>query len=707
MEVRSRLGRWWCIERSTSDVLHGRLASSVGRLAILQPRLVLVSAVVVAVLAAAAGWTVPERLSYRPGDFFSHASDSFRAGEELKAIQPNPSSGAPDLGVLVRRPPRSGGVRTARRLQRNPWIAQVAANVSRSRDGRASYIAAWLKSDQEEGDAAEKVARELDGPKVVVGGPVLASRETSRIIASDLRRAEAVAFPLLLLLGLWVFRSVVAAVLPVLVGGFSLLVTLGAFRVAVELAPLSVFSINIALALALGLGVDYSLLMVSRFREGLAAGKTPQRSAEETGRIAGTTVVYSCAAIAASFLSLLVIPIPFIRSVAFGGGLVAVVTGVSAILLAPAFLSLVRDNVNSFGPRAWQRSARRKAQARENGVWYLVARMAIRRRRIVAFATGGFLLVMTLPACGMRFTGLDVSSLPSSTKTRAFGESVRKEFDHPLIGELAIAIHGDQATASSVWSRIKESGERTGLGIPFPVGFQHSPGLWEVRLNPTKPVFSSASQRLVSQLRRMRAPITVGGETAAYMDASDALKHRLALALALIASSCFAFVFLATRSLVLPLKALVMNVLSLGAASGLLVFAFQHGRLEGALDYSSQGAFVIALPIMIVAAAFGLLTDYGLFLLLRIKEERERGLSDLPAIAVGLERTGGTITAAALLFCVAIGAFSSSRVLFLKEGAIGIVLTIVIDAFLVRALLVPSLMGILGRWNWWPRRLPG
>lgn len=511
----------------------------------------------------------------------------------------------------------------------------------------------------------------------------------------------------MLLLGLWVFRSVVAALLPVSVGGFALLVALAIFRTTTELVPLSVFSLDIALALALGLGVDYSLLMVSRFREELAAGRSPLQSALQTVRTAGRTVALSSAAIAASFSSLLVFPIPFVRSAAFGGALVSIVTGLAALVILPAVFSLLGRRVNALAPLAWQRAVRRSSRPRSEGAWYRVGQMATRRPVVVALASGILLVALALPASSMRFTGLDLSSLPPSAKARRFIERARAEFESPLVGEVVIAVHGDAEIVRPVWARVNRLAERTGLATPFPAAFNQSAKLGQVRLNPTGPVLSQAAQSLVSRLREMDAPISVAGETAAYMDATAVLEQRLPLALAIVVLASFVFVLLATGSLVLPIKALAMNVLSLGAALGLLVAIFQDGRLERILSYSSQNALVVTLPIIMAATAFGLLTDYGLFLLMRIKEERERGHPDREAIALGLERTGRIITAAAILFCVAVGAFSMSGVLFLKEGAIGIVLTVILDAFLVRPLLVPSLMAILGKWNWWPRKMPG
>lgn len=646
-------------------------------------------------------------MSYRWGDFYSHESESFEAETALAEAKPDGARGAPDLAVIVRGSPQGAGARVAKRLKRNRLVAEVEDTILASRNGRSSYVIAWLKHKELQGVAAARVAEELAEPGVVVGGTSLTTLEFREQTAVDLRRAQLIAFPLLLLLGLWVFRSLVAALVPVALGGFALLTALGALRLISELVPLSVFSLDLALALALGLGVDYSLLMVSRFRESLAEGRTAAESAARTLRTAGRTIAFSSVAIAASFAALLVVPMPFVRSIAVGGCLVAAITGFTAVVLLPALLTISGHRINALAPNSWQRSVKRASRSRDRGFWYRVAQMATGHPYAVALLAGMALILLTLPALSMRSIGLDQTSLPPSSDARKFAETARREFENPLLGELAIAVHGDEQQVFAVWGRVNNLAESTGLGTPLSVGFKHSADLFQIRLNPTHPVFSEKSQRLVTRLRHMNAPIAVAGETAAYMDSVTTLENRLPLALAIVIASSILFVFLATGSLVLAVKTLIMNALSLGAALGLVVFVFQEGRLEQVLGYSSQGAIIVALPLVMVAAAAGLLTDYGLFLLTRIREEREKGFSDRKAIALGLERTGRVITAAALLFAVAVGAFSTSGLLLLKVSSIAIVLTVLLDAFVVRPLLVPSLMTILGRWNWWPRRMPG
>jgi len=658
---------------------------------------------VIGVVAAIVGRDAPSHLSYRIGDFADHQSESFETARELESVR-SEGLGPPDVSVIVRGKPETAGRRMQRELERSPEVARVAEYASPSRNERASDVVAWLRQGTQ--TAVAEVAEALDGPGVLVGGAELSKAEFTEQVKDDLRRADLIAFPLLLLLGLWIFRSVVAALLPVLVGAFAILCTLGCVRIVNDLLPLSIFSLNIALALALGLGVDYSLLMVSRFREELAVDRSPEEAAWITVCTAGRTVAFSSAAIAVSFSALLVFPIPLVRSMAVGGMLVALVAGMGALFILPALFSLLGERVNAMALRAWRRAIEVNSRPRSRGAWYRLAQFVMRRPRAIAFACTALLVLLAIPALTMRFTGLDETSLPASSATRIFAERVRREFEHPILGEIEVAAHADTKTAFAVRRKLTKLASRTGLATVFPVGYQLSEHLWQTNLSPTHPPFSPETKELVQLLRQSNLPIAVAGETAAHMDTAAALKRCLPYALAILALGSFLFFFLATGSVVLPLKALLMNVLTLGAAFGLLVKVFQDGHMQGALGYDSQGALVITLPVVMAAGAFGLLTDYGLFLLMRIKEARRFGRSDREAIALGLERTGRIITGAAVLFCVAVGAFGTSGIVFLKEGAIGIVVAVLLDAFVVRPLLVPSLMAILGRWNWWPQR-PG
>jgi uncharacterized membrane protein YdfJ with MMPL/SSD domain len=669
------------------------------------PRLILVLALAVGIGFGTIGAGVPRHLTFKANDSSSHFSESFRATHELETVRNKSWWGPPNLSVVFRESSEGGAIGVLGQLEQLPQIAKVENYIFPSKDGKADFVVAWLRRDLPEADAAAAVADRLNGPGIVVGGPALAGHEFAETISRDLRRAELIAFPLFVLFGLWIFRSLVSALLPAAVGGLALLCTLGCMRAATELFPLSVFSLNIAVAVSLGLAVDYSLLLLSRFREELACGASPAAGARSAERTAGRTIMFSSGMLFISFAALLVFPIPVIRSMAVAGMLVAPLAGLTAVAVLPAIFVVLGRRVNALAPRAWQRSLAIRSQPRRAGGWFRLAQFVTRRPVIACLSATVLLIGLGVPALSMRFTGLDVTSLPPSSSARSLTERVQREFEHPISGEIQTVVAGGRRQAKRVANRLVRLTQRTRLAIPFPVAIEVMPRLYLMNLNPASPPLSSSTKDLVERLRKMRAPMAVTGDTATYLDTVATLKQNLPYALIVLVSGAYFILWWATGSLVLPVKALVINLLTLAAAFGLLVILFQDGNLEGALAYRSQDALVITLPIVVVACAFGVLTDYGLFLFMRIKEAREEGLANRDAITLGLERSARVIPGAAVLFCVGVGAFATSDILFLKEGAIAIAAAVALDAFVVRPLLVPGLMVLLGRWNWWPRRI--
>ena len=315
----------------------------------------------------------------------------------------------------------------------------------------------------------------------------------------------------------------------------------------------------------------------------------------------------------------------------------------------------------------------------------------MRRPVLVAVGSATLLVALGLPFLGVRFIGVDATVLPPSSSARQVEDVLRARFAPGLDSPLHLAVRAPGVTAAI--RRLPGV-----LAVERPVRI--APQLWSVDVIPRGRAMSAETKELVREARRLPG-VQVSGKTAWYLDTAASLRRHLPYALALLAVTTFALLFVVTRSLVLPFKALLMNLLGLSAAFGVLVLIFQDGRLEGLLGYRSQGALELTQPVLLFAIAFGLATDYGVFLLSRIKEAHDAGLPNREAVALGLERTGRVVTAAALLFCVAVGAFATSGILIVKELGIGIALAVAIDASLVRALLVPSLMALLGEWNWW------
>ncbi len=609
------------------------------------------------------------------------------------------------------------------RIKSDPDVAEVVGYLETrspdfvSEEGNSTYLAVSLKptEDKELQDAGSRIEDELEGePGVIVGGYAVANEQVNKQVEKDLRTAEMLAFPLLFLLSLLFFRSGVAALLPLLVGGLAIVGTFLLLSVASEFGSISIFALNLTTGLGLGLAIDYSLFVVSRYREEIAKSGPGLEAMRRTMATAGRTVLFSSLTVAAALASLLVFPQRFLYSMGMGGSMVALLAATIALTVLPAVLALLGNRVNALSPRFLQRRAEREARPAQQGFWYRLSRFVMRRPVVVATATATLLIVLGLPALGLKFTSVDASILGEEHSARQLDDVLKAEFppnrETPV---RALVANVDGATPQEFQAAVSQvSRDLGGLeGViqvnpprQLPNGDAVVDAITESSFN------SDRSRDIVREARDLPDPagaeVLVTGNAASFVDFQQSLKDHLPIAGAIVVIATLVVLFLMTGSVVLPVKQLVMNVLTLSAVFGILVFVFQDGRLEGFLDYSSQGALEQTMPILLFAVAFGLSTDYGVFLLSRIKEARDAGASDSESVAMGLERTGRIVTAAALLFAIAIGAFATSQIIFIKQNGIGTALAVLIDASLIRALLVPSLMQLLGRWNWWaPRRL--
>jgi RND superfamily putative drug exporter len=388
-----------------------------------------------------------------------------------------------------------------------------------------------------------------------------------------------------------------------------------------------------------------------------------------------------------------------------GGAMVALIAAAVALVVLPAVLALLGERVNALAPRPLRRAAELEARHESRGFWYRLSRFVMRRPTRVAVLSAALLIALGLPFLGVKFTSVDSSVLPADSKPRQVDDALRAEFPPERTSPIVLAVEApaESPALARYVRRVSALDDVAAVGKPQPA----SASLTRVDVVSRGSELSERSQDLVREIRALpTGGLDVGatGGSAYFVDQKASLGDHLPVALVLLAVATFVVLFLFTGSVVLPLKALVMNVLTLSAAFGLLVLIFQDGRLEGFLGYTSQGALESSQPIVLFAVAFGLSTDYGVFLLSRIKEAREAGTPDREAVAVGLERTGRIVTAAALLFCVAIGAFATSQIVFIKELGVGTAFAVLIDATIVRGLLVPALMELLGRRNWWAPR---
>jgi RND superfamily putative drug exporter len=621
---------------------------------------------------------------------------------EQRAIER--ATGAEDgAGVLalISAPPSSPLVAaTARTIASVPGVAAVtpppvgAASPLVSKDGRSSLIAVTLRSAYDPDSIVAAITTSLHGSRgVLLGGSDVAGKEVSAQATKDLGFAELLAFPLLALLAWVIFRGS-ASLLPVAVGGVSVLASFSVLRLVNEQLALSSFALNLVIGLGLGLAVDYSLLLIWRFREELSTGAEVRAALATTLSTAGRTIAFSAATVAAAMLTLTLFPQRFLVSMGVGGAATALVSCAAALLVVPALLVLMAGRIGRVTP-----------PPEGTGRWYRLARVVMRRPAVVAACTTVVLLVIASPTLRVHWSGVDATVLPSGQSARVVSDALGREFAPQELNPITIAALAPasaRAQLAGYAEHLREVPGVSAVGVPRYMGSD----TWEVRLGATGDPISSQAQRTIARIRAIPTPATVlvGGAAASFVDQKAAIASALPLALGVLALVTMVILWLMTGSVVLPVKALAMNVLTVATATGLLVFVFQDGRLSGPLDYVSQGGIEQTDFLVLAAIVFALSTDYGVLLMTRIKEARDGGRDNREAIAVGLEHTGRVVSASAVLLAVAIGAFATSKVIFLKEIGLGALVAVLVDAFVVRALLVPPLMALLGEWNWWSPR---
>lgn len=679
-------------------------------------RWIVVGAVVFAVAAGAIGAGVAELLDGYSAD--DPDTESVIADERLEDAGYR-GAGAIVLisGVDLRTP--QGRERVAQltdRIERQQGVASVSgfgdnrAPQFVSDDGDATYlVVSFSAADEgEREDAAERLLESLsDEPSVEVGGPALAALQVGEQVESDLARAELIAFPILFLLSLLFFRSLVAALLPLLVGGLAIVSTFLVLRTAVEFGSVSIFALNLVTGLGLGLAIDYSLFIVSRYREEIARSGPGLEALKRTLATAGRTVLFSSITVAGAMASLLVFPQNFLYSMGIGGAAVALIAAAIALVVLPAILAMLGERVNSLAPGFLQRRASADARAADAGFWYRLSQLVMRFPVRIAAGTSVLLIALGIPFFGINFTSVDAQVLPETASARQVDDALRADFPPFRDSPVNVVYIGEEAEAKAIAARV---GRLPGVAeVVPPAGFDDD--VYAINVISKNDALSESSQDLVERIRDDVDDVVVTGATAEFIDLQRSLAAHLPIVLAIVVGVTFVVLFLMTGSVVLPLKQVLMNALGLIATFGILVLIFQDGRFEGLLDYNSQGGLESTQPLLLFAIAFGLSTDYGVFLLARIKEARDSGAGERDSIAIGLERTGRIITAAALLFSIAIGAFVTSEIIFIKQVGLGTAIAVLIDATIIRALLVPSLMRLLGRWNWWApaplRRLHG
>ena len=576
-----------------------------------------------------------------------------------------------------------------------------------ARGGRSTYVMAYFKalSDKRIADDAKQIESRFSFQRdVKLGGSAIADAQVNTQVGNDLAHAELLAFPLIFLLSLIFFRSVVASLLPPLLGGLAILGTFFLLRIVSTITDLSVFALNLTTGLGLGLAIDYSLFVVSRYREEAARDGFGPDALRRTLQTAGRTVLFSSMTVAAAVASLAIFPQLFLYSMGIAGAIVALLAATLALTVLPALLALLGPRVNALSPPRLLRAAERDARPARSGAWYRLAQFVTRRPAQVAVASAAVLVALGVPFTQIRFITADERVLPPSASAHQVHDALDTQFAPNRTAPIEVVVGAPPSSPAvrALTERLARLPDVSAVSPAQPAGRDMS----LLQVAPVHGPLTAGTEQLVRDVRAIHTPqyLAVAGETASYLDLEHSLGAHLPAVLAVVIASTLIVLFLMTGSVVLPIKAVLMNALSMSAVFGILVLIFQRGNLQGLLGYHSLGALDATQPILLFAIGFGLATDYGVFLLARIKEAHDAGAPNAEAVALGLERTGRIVTSAALLFAVAVGAFATSQIVFIKELGIGAALVVLFDASIVRALLVPSLMQLLGSANWWAPR---
>jgi RND superfamily putative drug exporter len=633
----------------------------------------------------------------KSGDgFTTKDSESSRAERQLERATGEQAS--PGLVALVGGPANSLEQRadaTARELASIPGVA-AAKRAGIAKDGQSALVTASVRADVDDEQVAENALAAFENRKDVrLGGSAVAGYQLSETVSEDLARAELLAFPLLLLLSIVFFRGR-AALLPLVVGITTVLGTFLVLTGVNQIYGLSVFALNLVMGLGLGLAIDYTLFLVTRFREELAGGAETKHAVRTTMATAGRSVAFSAATVAAALATLTVFPLGFAQSMGIAGASVAVVAAIASLAVSPALLAL-------WGRKLLRRDDRGAKAAEDR--WHRLAHAVMRRPGPIALTTSAVMLALALPAITANWTPVDSSVIPTDKSARVVSDATQRDFGGVGATPVTIAISASPSDGAEVRAIERQVAQIDGVRSVAPPADLGS-GTWRVTATVSGDPADDTAQGVVQDIRSMGAPfeMAVTGPAAEFIDQQDAIGSRLLLAVALMCALTFVVLWLMTGSVVLPAKAIVMNALTVGAALSPLLLIYQGGRFEDLLGFTSNGGIEPTDFLVTAAVVFALSTDYGVFLLGRIKEARDGGETDREAVAVGLARTGRVVTAAAILLAVAIGAFSTSSISFIQQIGIATATGVLLDAFIVRTLLVPSLMALLGRWNWWSPR---
>jgi RND superfamily putative drug exporter len=686
-----------------------------GRLVARRRRAVLVAGLLITIVAA--GWGLGVFGSLSDGGFEDPASESARA--DAAVVE---AFGRQDADLVVLYTGQDGMRADDPDFERAvtqtiaalPTVDVVTAVTAYdgvpglvSEDGTSTLVPITLDGadDDERSNAYDRIRGDLDAPglRTQVGGPSAVFSDVGEQVAADIARAESLTIPLVVILCLFIFGSLVSATLPALVGGIAIMGSFALLRLFTTVTEVSIFAINVITLLGVGLAIDYALFVVSRFREELASGRSTPDAVAVTMATAGRTVMFSGLTVAVSLASLLLFPQVFLRSMGFGGLAAVLVAMVTALTVLPALLAVLGPKVDA-GRMPWHRRRAARsvtAAVAESGAWARIARLVMRRPVVVMATVVVGLLALGLPFLRVEWTGVDERVLPPDTESRVVSERLTADFPGQDLSHADLVVTG--ADPAGLASYTEEIRSVDGVADVTMAGDTGDTALLDVSYAALDN--SAEGTALVQDLRAVPVPdgarALVGGQSAQLVDLLSSLSDTLPWMGLLVVLAMLVLLFLAFGSVVLPVKAILVNAISVVASFGVVVWIFQDGNLSDLLGFTPLGALDATQPILMLAILFGLSMDYEVFLLSRIREQWDRGVDNTTAVAVGLQKTGSIITSAALLLAVVIGAFATSGVTFIKMIGIGMLVAILVDATVVRTLLVPAAMRLMGRVNWW------
>jgi RND superfamily putative drug exporter len=646
----------------------------------------------------------------------------FHTGSDNIFILVHATSGTVNSAAVV-----AAGTALTKQLEAQPHVANVMSywslqspSILRSSNQQNALVVGRITGSENDITRREPlIAAALTQPAgpvtFQIGGFSAAFHEVDTVVERNLTRAEEIALPLTLLLLLFVFGSLVAAAMPLTIGGVAVVGTLLILRILNGFTPVSIYAVNLTTVLGLGLAIDYSLFIVSRFREELAAGLDTRAALEETLAHAGRTVAGSALTMAAAASALLVFPLAFLQSFAYSGIAVVLLAGAAALVVLPAVLALLGTRINSL--TIWKRSIRPPA----NGFWSKAARGVMHRPVLVIVSSLVVLSVLAAPFVHLRLGYLDDRVLSPTDHVRQVDDTLRAEFGQGQTDALQVVaprVASTTVTQRNAYAiylsklpdvqRVDSAGgiyhHGTLLGGPahYLAQFSNGTGVW-YSVIPMGNGLSPSGEQLVRAIRAGPTPfkILVGGLPASLVDSTSIISRDLPSAVLLVIGATFIILLLLFRSVFIPVKALVLSIVSLSATFGVMVWIFQEGHLSGLFDFTPTGTLIDTMPILMFCVAFGLSMDYEVFLVSRMKELHDNGMSNDDAVAGGMQQTGRIITAAALLMSIVFLSLLTSGISFIKLFAVGLALAVLMDAFIIRGMLVPAIMKLAGNANWW------